>query len=305
MLIVFLYVLIFLMCAIDIGTYYSWRRKARMAAQEGEFVETRGQRGFHIFCLVATVVVAVPWLLSMRGNSLMLQSALWTFAVIIGVTLLAAGAKLLMQKLKVDREINRMVTYALIFAGVMLGMIVMTATLMERSSLFQWRPYEDKEPVGSYEFAGETIYVYDDPLPLKLEDLGYTWEYANQSREAEVSGSMLVTVYDAGDVAPWGVEGDLDLYYTLYIPRFAAVHDTVAEGALEDRYGLYGSRREIGSAEWQAEAVYEYSYDSGPNGHYIVVWPDRILEISYPDQAAPTAEQIAATVTALKDFEVK
>ena len=73
------------MCATEIGGYFSWYRKAKAAAENGEFVQTRGSRKFQLTLLGIVVAALILLLISMKPRlaTMMILTLVLMFAVLI------------------------------------------------------------------------------------------------------------------------------------------------------------------------------------------------------------------------------
>jgi len=296
------YTIMAALCGYHLCGYYLWRKKALTAAADGVFVETRGNNLLEKCMLLMLLVIFAAWMASISDDGYLTRVAVVTFAVIIGMIGLVNGAKLLMQKWGFETETNRIVTYFLIFVGTIGAVVLMTVFLFRHSYTYDEEP---KAYVDTYEYAGRTHYVYDDPIPLTLEMLGIEADYENRSRCEDVTSSVLMTVYNGQEIAPWGtpVENPPELYYTVTFPRFAGMLDACAEDILDDRRirNLYGVP-EVGDARpWEAEEAYIHRDENGETGYYTLVYADRIVEIGFP--YVPTETQIQIAVDALKNYE--
>lgn len=284
-----------------LGEYYLWRRKALDAAADGVFVETRGKNLFEKLVLLAVAGVFLLWLWSMSDDKHLMGVAGMTVAIIFIGTAIGNGAKLLMQKMNVSKGTNEAVTVTLIAVVSALAMTGVQLFVINSSDV----PADDY--VGTYEFAGMTHYVYDDPIPLTLEMLGIEADYKHRSRVEEITGSLLVTVYNAQEVAPWGssVDEPNELYYTVTVPKLRFLMEPVTEAVLEDKrvINLYGMPTPVDPSLWKAERVYEHIYAGEPSGYYTVVYSDRIVEINFP--YVPTAEQVQLGAKVLRDLEIE
>ena len=296
------YILLGVLCAYHLVQYFLWRRKALAAAEDGEFVETKGRTLLEKISLVILAAWFVPWLISLSDDAYLLRVALLTFAVLLGMLLLVNGTKILMQKLNVSAETNRTISWLMVFLTTLIAIVVIMGSIM---SDVGERNDAGKPHVATYEFAGSTHYVYDDPIPLTLEDLGIDADYENRSRVQDVTESMLITVYNGQEIAPWGspAENPPELYYTITIPRFKGLVEHCAEDILDDKriLNLYGIPEPCDPDIWQAEEAYLSAGGNGDVSYYTVVYDDRILEICFP--TIPTAEQIEIAVNVLRDYQ--
>jgi len=297
------YGLIFVMCVHHIGSYFLWRRKALAAAVDGIFVETKGSAVIEKVSLSILTVVFVFWMSSLLGDSHAMYIVAYSFVVMGIYCAVIFGAKALMKRLKFDRDTNKLVTFGSIVVGTVIVTVVLTGAVMN-TELPEPKNEISNGVVDTYYYNGRERYVYDDPIPLTLVDLGVEAVYENRSRVHDVTGSVLMTVYNGQEIAPWGAEAGLpELHYTLTIPKFAFLMKLCAEDVLDDKRirSLYGEGREVDSSLWQAQQVYEHVLDGQSTARYTVIWSDRILEISLP--MLPTDGQIQTIAEQLKTYE--
>ena len=297
------YTIMGLMCAYHLGSYFLWRRKALSAAEDGDFVETRGNNWFEKLCLLILAVIFAAWMLSIAHDAYLVRVAVVTFAVIIGMVLFVNGGTLLMQKLGFDADTNRTVSILLVVVGT-IGMILILFLFITDINYDEGneKPYAD-----TYEFAGRIHYVYDDPIPLTLEMLGIEADYEYRSRCEDVTKSMLITVYNGQEIAPWGTpaENPPELYYTVTIPRFQGMVEACAEDMLDDKriLNLDGIPEACDPTIWEAQQAYLSVGGNGDTAYYTLIYTDRVVEVCFPHM--PTTEQIKIAADALKDYEPK
>ena len=266
-------------------------------------METKGSTLFEKISLLILAAWFIPWLVSLSDNADLLRVALLTFVTLVGVIAAVNGIKLFMQKMNVSAETNKTISWLLVVFGTMIAVVVILGGIVSNVN----DEYDVGKPhVATYEFAGITHYVYDDPIPLTLEQLGIDADYEYRSRAQDVTESMLITVYNGQEIAPWGtpVKNPPELYYTLTIPRFKALTEHCAADILDDQRirGLYGEVVAVDTEHWSAEAAYGcVDEDDTEPRYYILIYADRIVEISFP--SVPTEEQIQTAVSVLKNYK--
>ena len=90
------------------------------------------------------------------------------------------------------------------------------------------------EPVDSYEWKGETMYIYDDPLPLEVEDLAdadLLW-----SREARLQESPLLAYGEySQDIPLTGERSNYELRYSICDVKFAPLRGFIRERLIASR----------------------------------------------------------------------
>lgn len=295
------YVIMAVLCIHHLGEYFLWRRKALAAAEDGIFVETKGSNFVEKSSLVLLLVILMVWLISIADETYLLRTAVWTFAVIMGMIVVANGVKLLLQKLDVDAGTNATVTFALIVGGTIFATFFIAFEVIGDYNQEMTKPY-----ASTYEYRGTTHYVYDDPIPLTLEMLGIEADYEYRSRCEDMTKSMLLTVYNGQEIAPWGtpVENPPELYYTLTIPRLQSMTERIGEEVIDDKRirGLYGEFVSTDAAPWGAEEAYVSVDENGvETNYYTLIYTDRTVEISLP--RVPTVSQIEIIKDALCGYE--
>lgn len=204
----------------DITKYYRWRKKAILAAKDGEFLPTSGSQKFQYFCLAVLGVAMVGWILSLVDGQQKF-AVLLSFALLGLVYAAAFGMKALMKKLGVAAGIARILVFAVILAAsfAYAGGLVYFASKSVENHWFE-------EDVEIYEWGGLEWNVYHDELPLYVEDLMET-DYDRYSTQLEKQGTFLLTVTHATQTARYGEWDNADLQYVIYDIHFPALKDLV------------------------------------------------------------------------------
>lgn len=169
--------ILLLLCITELTGYYLWLSRARKAAQEGIFLETKGTSGLQKVILVVMLAGFAYWLLNILTTAprMLLMATLLMILVQAGVFFLVFGIKKYLKKKKVKAKWNLLVTFGLSFVIAFALVLGGTHALIHANGagLFD----RDRE---TYEYRGSTFTVYRDELPLTVEDLldvpldGYT-----------------------------------------------------------------------------------------------------------------------------------
>ncbi len=250
--------------------------------------------------LILMLCALVFWMLSMvGGRQRMIGIAALLYMAVLMV--LVNGVKVLLKHKKVRAGINRTVTIASCF--------VLSFALMGGLTYFVTRfvgsGRTEKEPAGAYEFHGQTWYLYDDPLPLTIEDMMET-DSSGYSREWTERSSVFLTQYEARQRGKLGEKQLTDLEYTITKVRVPALFDFCRDGLLKryaDRpgsveYADYYRYEPQDPALWGADEVYRrYSGDTAL-GSYLVCWGEKIVEITFYWEVSD--EQIGIAAERLK-----
>lgn len=279
-----LWLLLLLMTIWELIFYFRWERRAKEAAEHGVFLPVRA----HPWLSWAVVGLATVFLLlsfsASSGHLLFLLSA----AVVTAVpTLLARWMLGALKRRGVSRWVNLAVTCAAIFVLVIAGTGVIVA-----ASLRGWLPLgEESQPVGQYDWDGRTMDIYDDPIPLEVEDLVQV--DARWSKEARLQESPLLAYGDYRQDLLYGQEvRGYELRYEITDVKVPLLYDFVKDGLIrnhqDEALGEY--LMPVDSAPWNAQEAYQLHWDGGLLDTYLVCWENRFAEITF--YWTPTQEQI-------------
>lgn len=274
----------------DLVFYYRWRRKAIRAAQHGEFLPTRGLYKLHYVLLVLSAVSFVYWALMVTTPGL--RGFILIYLLLIAVlSALTAWVRRTLQRRRVSAGVNRGVTLAVsiglslaLFSALFIGMFAAIRNGWVRLD-------GDVHTSTTYEWNGQTVVAYSDPLPLTVEDLtGITAE--GYSRHWETEASLLLKREKGEQRARYDVEEDLPrLEYVRYTTRFSAIYELCLNELLRDHedWNVPGTPSEqwmqyrpIDAAAWGAQNAWQLYMGSEPMDCYILTWPDRIVQLE-PD----------------------
>ena len=174
----FTWLLLFLLCALELGGYFVWSRRAARAAERGELPETRSfsrvQKGAAALALLGFVY----WLLSTltQGNALQRTVAVTMLLATAALILLVNGVKELLKRLKAPRGLNRTLTVLVSFvlSFVLVGGAVFGVLRAVRNGGFDEKPGEES-----------------GGLPLMIEEL-LPGSYGDYRREIRREESLLL-----------------------------------------------------------------------------------------------------------------
>ena len=227
------------------------------------------------------------------GGLLFLLSA----AVVTSVPILLARWMLgALKRRGVSRWVNLVVTCAAIFVLVIAGTGVIVAAILRG-----WLPLgEESQPVGSYEWQGRTWDIYDEPLPLEVEDLVQV--DARWSKEARLQESPLLAYGDYRQDLLFTEEiQGYEIRYEITDVKVPFLYDFVKDGFIRDNQDevLEKYLIPVDPAPWEAEEVYQVSWRDGVlDDNYLVCWEKRIVEIKF--YWTPTREQIQIAAERLR-----
>lgn len=268
------------MCATEIGGYFSWYRKAKRSAENGEFVETRGFRKLQLF-LLGVITVALVWLLcSMRPRMAMSMTIILVllFAVILGVT----GIQTLMKRMGVSTGTNRTVTLVL---AVVLSVAVGGLTVPVGIMVMDHPAWAENREVRQYEWNGHYFDIYNDEIPLRVEDLtdARSLDYSYEARE---QSSLFLKKGDYSQRI-WASSELPEMSYIVYTTKIPAIYDLVVREATEpldypvgeDIYGnlFYDSYVLQDAAPWGARRIWRRYEGERPYDHYVLCYEDKVV----------------------------
>lgn len=288
----------------ELARYYRWQRRAKAAAESGApLPDLRSVRWLGVLVLVWTCGVLL-WLLASYWNSrgmflLMAGMALYMCLMIF----LSLAAKDAMKHLRFPRWVNIAVTSAMVFALTIAGMAGMTALIFHNGSAW----LDGHQPVETYAYKGMTWEVYDDPIPLRIEDLADT-NYSQWSTEARVNSSFLLTHGTYTQRPRMDALDQPDLDYELVTVKVPFLYDLCRRDFISwverDNDQLpreyWDEYRLIDASAWGAEEVYQRYHSGEPVNQFLVCWPDRMAEIRFDWDWTVTEDMMAAAARALK-----
>lgn len=290
-----LWLLLLLMTIWELIFYLRWERRAKEAAEHGVFLPVRA----HPWLSWAAVGLAsVFLLLSASFSSDGLLFLFFVTAAMVIPILLSRWMIGEMRRQGVSRRVNLAVTCAVMFVL----MIVGTGAVVVGAVIQGWRvtPGEESQPVGQYDWDGLTMDIYDDPLPLEVEDLVQV--DARWSKEARLQKSPLLAYGDYRQDLLFTEEiQGYELRYEITDVKVPFLYDFVKDGFIRDNQDevLEKYLIPVDPAPWEAEEVYQVSWRDGVlDDTYLVCWEKRIVEIKF--YWTPTREQIQIAAERLR-----
>lgn len=273
-------------------------RATRDALEKGTFLPPRSYAGAEMVLTVLAILLVVFSLAGLDGGNVYILLWMGCMGLMFWVT---ASLRNFLKKQGFSAAFNRVVTTvtSVVLTMVLLGGVIWLGVSGGISTR------EESQPVGSYTIEGYTFDIYDDSLPLTVEDL-VSLE-AQWSREANFRSSFLLTQEQyRQDLIPGQEITNYEMTYTIYRPANGWVYDTVRRGLINSRQDEVGDGyvftdhyQQIDPTLWNAREVYQAYWSDSLLDTYLVCWEDKILEIKFYWQ--PTQEQIAAAAEILKE----
>ena len=261
------------LCSVELISYYRWHKKAvRTAEESGILYPTRSHRAFQILSLTVVLGSLLLYTASIQSRRLMTILVL-SYGYIILLFLLVNGCRLLLKKLQVSTNTNRIVTLVVdvVLAFGMMGLITWGVMKMD---------IQDREPVDTYEKYGIVREVYADELPLSVEDL-LDVDPAGYSKELDVSETLMAAVYDGTqtDRGDWEVEQP-NMSYRLAVSKVPALTEWCWNGWIED-YPLHGDTLvAVDPAPWNAQEAYREFFGAEFGYTWLIRWENRFVRLT-------------------------
>ena len=283
------YLALFLLTVVELTSYYTWRRRAKRAAEQGEFLPTRSHPVFQK-ALLALIAAGFVWLAASQASGgdgpLAVSMVVLTCSIFV-IIAVVSGVSALMKRKNVSRDTNLMVTYTL---TIVLSLAVVSIVVLSTISLMDSGP-------------GQAIRPNEFPLTLP-ELLGVPLDDGDWDRDLDVTQSPLMGYWSAQQYL-WNKQeesGPAWLSYSIVVVKAPFLYGVCKDEMLSrydtrDRTGVPEGQKmwyePADPAPWGAEEAY-WRYHQNPeagNREYLLCYPGRIVEITFDWE--PTPEQIA------------
>jgi len=169
--------------------------------------------------------------------------------------------------------------------------------------------FSTSENVTTYEVNGHTFKQYHDELPLTVQDLVAS-DYDNWSTQLDTQSSFLLEHMEAWQRPRVGDDEDAFLSYEIVIVKAPFLYDLCKQDFIDwlernnDKLPpeYWDEYIPVDGTNWGAAEVYQHRRSSNEfENDFLVCWPDRIVEISFPWDWEITPELITAAAAALKN----
>ena len=277
-----------------IGMYFHWYFRAKAAALDGHFLETKSTDGFQMLMLTTTTLALVFMYLSFGSWTVLLVGLLMVVGI-LGLTAVMVWMSNCMKKRNVKAKTNRLITYAfaivmsLVLCGGVIWLVV--SVRMEEN--------DKTAQAETYEYHGWIYYVYADPIPLRIEDLietdytGYSYEIISDA------SSPILSRYEARQKTRYDALHEPEMQYRIVHVKVPFLYNWVLEIMLEELDHNYAypdapewkDDRSIDPNPWGAEQAYQLYLGDEAHYRYLLCYDDRIIEIDLDWE--PTADDMA------------
>ncbi len=260
----------------EVARYSLWRRRAQKRAEDGLMTPSPGSRWVQSLALLLLAAIVLSWLVTWQW---------WIGLLLVGMLALLAlyyGLVGLLKRLNVPETWNRIgsaVIYALLATALMLTVVKVVVDGQRQS---------DRQDLPTYQYNGRTETYSSDPIPLTLQELGYTMDaYHSTWSDTRQTPLAVRTLYIH---SPSRFQQELPglkyLVADIRLPLLweACVKDFLAEGCQTVDPTLWGADR-----AWRVENARGYD-DSHQT--WVLTRGRRLVYAQLP--ANLTAEQMAA-----------
>ena len=294
----FYYVLMFgaliLACLYEIVFYFCWSRKAKTAAQnDGVFLPIQTRPAASLILTALSMLFLILACSVLKGPPVFVL--LWFCAVLL-ITVIGNLIKKYLKKRGVSRNVNRVVSVCSVLLMTFLLLGLMTAAIIQGKLHIG----SEKTVVGTYELYGRTREIYNDPLPLEIEDLADG--SVQSSKEADHQETFLLssTEYRQYAVLADGNDNvdERRLEYTVTEVKQDFLYDVIKRAVLNSRqdevhddFVFTDHYEPIDASIWDADDAYRLYWSDSVMDTYLIFWGNRIVEIKFYWE--PTPEQIA------------
>lgn len=298
---VLMFSILTLACLYEIGFYFCWSRKAKAAAQnDGVFLPVRSKPIASWILMAVSALLLILSYTALRGplGFVILWLCMVPFIIVIGNLL-----KNMLKKRGVSRNVNRIVSVCAVVLLTFLMLGLMTTAIIQGRMRFD----SGKNVVDTYELYGRTREIYNDPLPLEIEELADV--NARWSKEADHQETLLLSSTEYRQYAvPADGNDNVDerkLEYTVTEVKQDFLYDFIKRAVLNSRqdeihddFVFTDHYEPIDASVWNADDAYQLHWSESVLNTYLIFWGNHIVEIKFYWE--PTPEQIAITVENLE-----
>ena len=260
------YTLILVNCTVELCSYFLWRRRARRAAERGEFLPTRSRVWLQRL-LLAILLPAGAWCLAGMLRDGLGGLAAVSMLGVIGIIAAVLGVRKLLKGAGVSAKAN--------LRGTLAVCVVLSILFAAAIPWLVVRGMNSRPDPGAEE------------LPLSVADL-VEMDPDQYSRWQFRTSSPLLALLQVSDYPRIYGEKTRSLRYDVLVVKVPALY-----GLCRDHYLGEDSRyAPTDPAPWGAQEAYRYVLDGQTLEYYVLCYPHRVVEITL--DWTPTAEQMAA-----------
>ena len=303
----FAWLLLAILCIVELVCYFRWHSKAKVAAEHGEFLKVPSTSKFQKVVLILIIGGAIFWGVNyiICGDTLQRWIAILMCIYMPSLFVIVNATKEFLKRRKASRGVNRTVTMltSFVVAFAMMGAITFGTLYASNHGFFADKNEE------TYEHRGMTWVIHQDELPLVVEDL-VDIDFDGYIKERRGNVSLLLGQLVMRQHPRYDAENYRDipqLEYTMTIINVPSLYEMCKNQTIDKKdetdntdipEGFKRVYLEQDPTPWKANEVYQLAYqDTGTLNSYLLCYDDRIIEISFDWE--PTAEQMAIVAAKL------
>ncbi len=287
MFIVLIYTTLAVLMAREMSVYYRWKFKATWAAAEGVTIASgKSNPKFQIAALVWVLMLSgiyVANMLSWVKPTFLIA----TYTITGGAAVITMCISSFLKKLNFSRNMNRLVSFILPFVWTF-ALIGLLTTLIVKNDIDirQNRP----QPVDSYNYLGIEWDVYNEDIPLKVEDIiaDISADSGLYSYEIESKEGIFAAKYEIRQQVRRDLKMDMpELVYDIYKTKFDWAYNLLLKDLYSEHHRphkdipaeLQDYLVEQNRQEWQADKVWRVYFNGQAGNEYLICIGDKIIEM--------------------------
>ncbi len=295
---IFALLLLVILCVTELCGYFRWRKKALNAAARGVLPESHGRTLTQKLLLAAALILFASWLITvvLPGEPILGAGVFLMALCLVGVGFFAAGVTALLKRVRAPRTVNRAVTYLTIFVlsfALVGGTVFLVLRAVQSGALAPERE--------TYEYQGTVFTVYQDALPLTVEDL-LDVRYDGYIRQRSGGSTPLLGQFEMWQHPRLDAEHASempDLRYTITEVRLPLLYDLCKNSLLREKSELE-HYDPTDPSPWRAKEAYRLNWDGYLNT-YLLCYKNKLIEIHFsweptPAQMAVVAEKLSGEI---------
>ena len=293
-----MWICLLLACLYEVGFYFHWTRKAKKSAEEdGVFLPIKTHiRASYILLAFSTLLILFAF---GSAKKYLIFGLCWSGIMF----LIACSVNVIKKKLKkkgVSRRTNMIVSLGSVFLLTIFALCILASVIIGSSSI---RLSGSEKAIGTYDYNGITWDIYDDPLPLNVEDLMELDANWSKERDHQETGIVAHTEYVQRALLSEPREVP-NLSYTIIDIKVPFLRDYIRQAVLNSRqdevyddYVFTDHYEPIEPSTWGADEAYQLHWSGSIMNTYLLFWDNRIVEIKFYWE--PTEDQITTAAEIL------
>lgn len=276
----------------ELRRYHRWHKKAKIAAESGEFLEIKKSFAVWLFASIAAALTVVSNLISAPNWLTGVLLILAALGILIATIFAGNAINRAMREKGVSHRVNKRISVAA-WVLLLVIMILLLAVCLHLSGVT-----DTSKPVGEYVRPdGEIEEVFDEPMPPHIQDL--TDEYDNEWSSVNIEHESFLLAYNLYFQEPL-TEEDLPYFsYKVVQVKAPFLYDYSKNRLIKEKQEnvIEGTKiydfpyQPADPTPWGAKEVYLESRGERDDKQYLLCYEKNIVEITF--RQTPTPEQMA------------